>query len=57
MLQVLVHRKEADVICSQADFKPADDIKWDVIICFVPQIWYTYDEQYRNFMTLKIVCI
>ena len=47
------YRKEADILCSQADFKPADDIKWDVIICFGPQNWYTYDEQYRNFMTLK----
>ena len=43
------YRKEADILCSQADFKPANDIKWDVIICFGPQNWYTYDEQYRNY--------
>ena len=47
------YRKEADIICKTSDFKPADDIKWDVIICFGSQNWYTYDEQYRNFMTLK----
>lgn len=46
------YRKEADIISKQSDFDPGDQ-KWDVIICFGPQNWYTYDEQYRNFMKLK----
>tara|TARA_S200000501_G_scaffold338698_1_gene345717 strand:- start:247 stop:669 length:423 start_codon:yes stop_codon:yes gene_type:complete len=36
----------------QSEFDPKGQT-WDVIICFGSQNWYTYDEQYRNFMTLK----
>lgn len=46
------YRKEADIIAKQSEFDPKGQ-KWDVIICFGPQNWYTYDEQYRNFMKLK----
>jgi len=46
------YRKEADILSKQSDFDPKGQ-KWDVIICFGPQNWYTYDEQYRNFMKLK----
>jgi hypothetical protein len=46
------YRKEADVIAKQSEFDPKGQ-KWDVIICFGPQNWYTYDEQFRNFQKLK----
>jgi len=46
------YRTEADVIAKQSDFNPNGQV-WDVIICFGPQNWYTYDEQYRNFKKLK----
>jgi hypothetical protein len=46
------YRTEADIIAKQSDFDPQGQT-WDVIICFGPQNWYTYDEQYRNFKKLK----
>jgi hypothetical protein len=46
------YRKEADILSKQEDFEP-NGRTWDVIICFGPQNWYTYDEQYRNFAKLK----
>jgi hypothetical protein len=46
------YRTEADILSKQSDFDPQGQT-WDVIICFGPQNWYTYDEQYRNFMKLK----
>lgn len=46
------YRTEADIISKQSDFNP-EGKTWDVIICFGPQNWYTYDEQYRNFKKLK----
>jgi hypothetical protein len=46
------YRAEADIISKQSDFNP-NDKTWDIIICFGPQNWYTYDEQYRNFKKLK----
>lgn len=42
---------EADVHCKLSDFKP--DGKYDIIICFGPMNWYTYDEQYRNMLKIK----
>lgn len=46
------YRKEADIIAKQSEFDPKGQT-WDIIICFGPQNWYTYDEQYRNFKKLK----
>lgn len=46
------YRTEADVIAKQSEFDPQGQT-WDVIICFGPQNWYTYDEQFRNFQKLK----
>lgn len=47
------YRPEADITSLQEDFNPNGEQKWDVIICFGPQNWYTYDQQYRNFQALK----
>ncbi len=41
----------ADVMCKLSDFEPSQ--KFDIIICFGPMNWYTYDEQYRNMETIK----
>lgn len=41
----------ADFLCRIQDFKPPQ--KYDVIICFGPMNWYTFDEQFRNFQKLK----
>ena len=46
------YRSEADIMCKQADFDPQGQT-WDIVICFGPMNWYTYDEQYRNMLTLK----
>jgi len=46
------YRPEADIISLQKNFLPGDK-KWDVIICFGPMNWYTYDEQYDNMLVLK----
>lgn len=46
------YREEADILAKQSDFDPQGQT-WDVIICFGPMNWYTYDEQYRNMLTLK----
>lgn len=46
------YRPEADVNAKQSEFDPQGQT-WDVIICFGPQNWYTYDEQFRNFSKLK----
>jgi hypothetical protein len=46
------YRTEADVLAKQSEFDPQGQT-WDVIICFGPQNWYTYDEQFRNFQKLK----
>lgn len=46
------YRKEADILCKQEHFEPQGQT-WDIIICFGPQNWYTYDQQYRNFAKLK----
>lgn len=43
--------EQADILCRIVDFKPTE--KYDVIICFGPMNWYTYDEQYRNFLKIK----
>ncbi len=42
---------KADFVCRIQDFEPPQ--KYDVIICFGPMNWYTYDEQYRNMSKLK----
>lgn len=46
------YRPEADINAKQNEFDPQGQT-WDVIICFGPQNWYTYDEQFRNFQKLK----
>ena len=46
------YREEADILAKQSDFDPQGQT-WDVIICFGPMNWYTYDEQYRNMAKLK----
>ena len=46
------YRNEADIISKQSCFDSKNQL-WDIIICFGPQNWYTYDEQYRNFQKLK----
>lgn len=46
------YRPEADIMCKQSDFD-SQGKTWDVVICFGPMNWYTYDEQYRNMLTLK----
>lgn len=43
--------EDADIITKLSDFKPS--VKYDVIICFGPMNWYTYDEQYKNMLTIK----
>jgi 2-polyprenyl-3-methyl-5-hydroxy-6-metoxy-1,4-benzoquinol methylase len=46
------YRIEADILSKQSDFDPQGQT-WDVIICFGPMNWYTYDEQFRNMAKLK----
>ena len=46
------YREEADILAKQSDFDSQGQT-WDVIICFGPMNWYTYDEQYPNMLTLK----
>lgn len=46
------YREEADILAKQSEFDPQGQT-WDVIICFGPMNWYTYDEQYRNMKKLK----
>lgn len=43
--------ESADILCKISDFKPKQ--KYDVIICFGPMNWYTFDEQVRNMSVLK----
>jgi hypothetical protein len=42
---------DADVISRLSDFKPTK--KYDIIICFGPMNWYTFDEQVRNMLVIK----
>lgn len=46
------YRAEADIISTQKNFNPGNE-KWDIILCFGPMNWYTYDEQYLNMCKLK----
>ena len=46
------YRPEADIIAKQKDFDPSGKT-WDIIICFGPMNWFTYDEQYLNMRKLK----
>ena len=41
----------ADHVCRIVDFKPPQ--KYDIIICFGPMNWYTFDEQVRNMAKIK----
>mgnify|MGYP002622367303 FL=1 len=36
------YREEADILAKQSEFDPQGQT-WDVIICFGPMNWYTYD--------------
>jgi hypothetical protein len=41
----------ADYVCRIQDFEPPK--KYDIIICFGPMNWYTFDEQVRNMRKIK----
>ncbi len=43
--------ERADFLVKISDFKPPQ--KYDIIICFGPMNWYTYDEQFRNMLKIK----
>lgn len=43
--------ESADYVCRIQDFDPPQ--KYDVIICFGPMNWYTFDEQVRNMKKIK----
>ncbi|MEM7646369.1 MAG: methyltransferase domain-containing protein [Pseudomonadota bacterium] len=43
--------EEADIICRISDYEPKQ--KFDIIICFGPMNWYTYDHQLINMKKIK----
>lgn len=43
--------ESADIICKLDEFQPKN--KFDIIICFGPMNWYSYDEQFRNMQKIK----
>ncbi len=43
--------ESADIMEKISNFKPPH--KYDIIICFGPMNWYTFDEQVRNMKTIK----
>lgn len=43
--------EDADILCRIEDFDPPQ--KYDIIICFGPMNWYTYDLQVRNMNVIK----
>lgn len=43
--------EDADHLCRIEDFNPQH--KYDIIICFGPMNWYTFDQQVRNMRKIK----
>ena len=43
--------ESADILCKLSQFEPPH--KYDIIICFGPMNWYSYDEQFRNMLKIK----